>query len=367
LSPQTRNLTILLTDIKGFTDKTSHRSRADIQAMLDTHKGLVLPLLEGRGGKLIKTMGDAFLMVFESPTDAVLAGVQVQDTLLAYNKDKPADERIEIRIAINQGEVNLADNDIFGEPVNITARIEGVAEAGEVFFTEAVYLAMNKSEVPSSEVGLLQLKGIPEKVRVYKVKREQPVGVPAKERPITLFPAGTKAVYAGAGQPPKLKRRALALMLDLMFCGMIADNIDDALAPRRVHEPAKVEVKAGEVNVESAKGKVRVKDGKVEVEGDEDGDDGDAGDKPKRFPIYWVLYNGLFLIGLGMTPGKKIFKLRVETLNGARVDPAHALARSALSLVSGSAVGLGYAWAGYDKDQRTWHDMWSGTRVVSEV
>jgi hypothetical protein len=159
-APETRNLSIMLTDIKGFTDKTSHKTRADIQTMLDEHRSVVLPILENGGGRLIKTIGDAFLMTFESPTNA----------------GRSADDRLDIRIAINSGEINLVDGDVFGEPVNITARIEGIAEAGQVYFTEAVYLAMNKAEVPSSEIGLMQLKGISEKIRVYKARREEPVG-----------------------------------------------------------------------------------------------------------------------------------------------------------------------------------------------
>ncbi|MFI5350794.1 MAG: adenylate/guanylate cyclase domain-containing protein [Elusimicrobiota bacterium] len=174
-APVSRNLVILLTDIKGFTDRTSHQSRVEIQQLLERHKEIVLPILLGKGGTLIKTMGDAFLMTYESPTNAVLAGIEVQAALRRYNAGKAPEERIDLRVAINQGEVNLADNDVFGEAVNITARIEAIADAGDVFFTEGVYLAMNKKEVPSSEVGLLQLKGIPEKVRVYKVKSETPV------------------------------------------------------------------------------------------------------------------------------------------------------------------------------------------------
>src|SRR2546423_1832702 len=152
-SPETRHLTILLTDIKGFTDKTSAKTRADIGAMLDEHRAVVLPVLQEHGGTLVKTIGDAFLMTFESPTNAVLAGVAVQEALRRRNEGRGPDDRLEIRIAINAGEVNLADNDVFGEAVNITARIEGLAEAGQVWFTEAVYLAMNKTEVPSSEIG----------------------------------------------------------------------------------------------------------------------------------------------------------------------------------------------------------------------
>lgn len=241
----TDNLAILLTDIEDFTPKTSRKTRADILRMIDEHKALVLPVLEGKGGRLIKTIGDAFLVVFESPTDAVLAGVEVQRLLREYNADKQGDDRLDVRIAINSGEVTLADNDVFGEPVNITARINGIAEAGEVFFTEAVYLAMNKMEVPSSEVGLLQLKGIAEKIRVYKVVREKPIGetsgggyADTAAAPSTRSAADTAAAEPpqhGAGspaapapavrpepgaawQPAGRRRRVVALVLDALFC-----------------------------------------------------------------------------------------------------------------------------------------------------
>lgn len=176
VAPRTRHLTVVFTDIQGFTDKTSHRSRVDIVRLLDTHRAVVLPVFQAKGGRLIKTIGDAFLLVFESPTDAVLAGLAVQSALARRNASVPEQERIQIRVAINSGEVTLLAGDVFGEAVNIASRIEGVAEVGEVYFTEAVYLAMNKTEVPSSEVGLLQLKGIPEKIRVYKVVRETQIG-----------------------------------------------------------------------------------------------------------------------------------------------------------------------------------------------
>jgi len=76
---QTDNLTILLTDIEDFTPKTSRKSRADIVRMIEEYKALVLPALEARGGRLIKTIGDAFLVVFNSPTDAVLAASRCSD------------------------------------------------------------------------------------------------------------------------------------------------------------------------------------------------------------------------------------------------------------------------------------------------
>ena len=238
-APISRNLVILLTDIKGFTDRTSHQSRVEIQQLLERHKEIVLPILQGRGGTLIKTMGDAFLMTYESPTNAVLAGIEVQAALRRYNEGKPPDERIDLRVAINQGEVNLADNDVFGEAVNITARIEAIADAGDVFFTEGVYLAMNKKEVPSSEVGLLQLKGIPEKVRVYKVKSETPVksmadATPPDAHPPTASPASSPAARR-VRKPAALAGAAVALGLLAVVVILARARHSGMTAPATTH------------------------------------------------------------------------------------------------------------------------------------
>jgi class 3 adenylate cyclase len=242
--PATRHLTILLTDIKGFTDKTSHKSRAGITTMLDDHRAVVLPILEGRGGRLIKTIGDAFLVTFESPTNAVLAGVSVQDALAKRNAGRAADDRLDIRIAINAGEVNVIDNDVFGEAVNITARIEGIAEAGQVYFTEAVYLAMNKTEVPSSEIGLVQLKGIPEKIRVYKVRAEQPPILAAE--PSVVRKAIMKTVLTARSSSPR--RGAAALAIDLFLCTLLTSCLvgHALLFPRIVEKNVEVAAPASD-------------------------------------------------------------------------------------------------------------------------
>ncbi len=232
----TRHLTVLLTDIKGFTNKTAHKSRAEIAAMLSEHSDVVRPVLEARGGKLIKSIGDAFLMTFESPTNAVLAGMAVQAKLAERNKDLPPEKRIEIRVAVNAGEVNVIEGDIFGDAVNITARVEAIAEVGQVYFTEAVYLAMNKSEVPSSEVGLVQLKGIPEKIRVYKIRREEPsafvaeLQTSAKARFVSVAAPAAKAATAAAVSPQG--RRVLALLFDLGVCGLALWALAAAVPPK---------------------------------------------------------------------------------------------------------------------------------------
>ena len=117
-----------------------------------------------------------------------------QDRLWQYNRSALDAERLDVRVAINVGEVRLESNDVFGEPVNIASRVEGIAEAGEVFFTEAVYLAMNKAEVPSQEVGVFELKGIPGKIRVFRV----PSGPYRIEAPMSRCPLRPASLDRGA-------------------------------------------------------------------------------------------------------------------------------------------------------------------------
>lgn len=157
----------MMTDIQGFTARTSDSTRQDLADLIDEHERLLSPVFSHFDGRIIKTLGDAFLVVFDSPTDAVLCGLTVQEVLRQHNEK--AKQKLSVRVAINVGDVNLIDSDILGEPVNIVARLEAITEAGEVWFTEAVYLSMNRKEVPSSEVGERTFKGIPFPIRVYKV------------------------------------------------------------------------------------------------------------------------------------------------------------------------------------------------------
>jgi class 3 adenylate cyclase len=165
----TRNLSVMFTDIKGFTERTSDETRRGVADLLEEHQRLLIPVFDYFDGTVAKTIGDAFLVYFESPTDAVLCGVTIQEVLRRHNANKKERDRLEIRVAINVGEVELKGNDVHGEAVNIAARLEGVTEAGEVWFTDAVYQTMNRKEAPSAEVGERIFKGIPYPVRVYRV------------------------------------------------------------------------------------------------------------------------------------------------------------------------------------------------------
>lgn len=192
---KTENLAVAFVDIVGFTPKTSAQSRVENEQMLKRFDGVVRPVVGAFGGKIVKTIGDAFLVTFRSPTDALLWGMAVHDRLAEANATIAAEDRIDIRVAVNVGEVRVEGNDVFGEAVNIASRIEGEAGAGEIYFSEAVYLVMTRSEVPTEEVGLRELKGIKDPVRLYRVPRVAQIGG------YELKGSGAAALEGGAVSP----------------------------------------------------------------------------------------------------------------------------------------------------------------------
>ena len=169
LRKRTRHLAIMLTDIKGYTVRTAMSSREQLDKLLDLHEILIKPEFKKFGGRVVKTIGDAFMVVFDNPTDAVLCGVAIQRKLGKYNEEAKQGEELEVKVAVNVGEVTLKKGDVFGEAVNITSRVESLTEANEIYITNPVYLTMNKGEVPVIEVGKASLKGIEKKMRIYKV------------------------------------------------------------------------------------------------------------------------------------------------------------------------------------------------------
>jgi len=174
---RTENLAVVFTDIVGFTARTGRQSREENARMLAEHDRLLLPLVRAFGGRKVKSIGDALLLTFRSPTDSVLCGMALQDRLASHNASLPESERLVIRVAISLGEVRLDRGDVFGEPVNVAARVEHETPPGEVWLTDAVQLSMNRAEVPLLEVGTRELKGISQPVRLWRVQRAE-TGLP---------------------------------------------------------------------------------------------------------------------------------------------------------------------------------------------
>ena len=209
-----RTLAVMFTDIKGFTARTAHSSREDLVSLLEQHERLVVPIAQGYGGTLIKSIGDAFLFVFESPTNAVLAGIQIQERLRAFNQVTAAKDQIELRIGINVGEVTIVNNDVFGDAVNVASRVESATEPMEIMVTHGVVLAMNQEEVGKlltqyklrlADSGMHSLKGVASPVQLYHIQSR----TAAKRRPTAKVPVGSARSRAATTTAPRRLGRGI--------------------------------------------------------------------------------------------------------------------------------------------------------------
>ena len=181
-----QTLTVLFIDVQGYTSRTARQSRADNELFVKEVKSFVEKNCKEKGGTFVKAMGDGFLLTFESPTDAVSCGGEMQKQVEQRNANVlNEDNFIRFRIGISTGEVNIdEDGDVYGNAVNIAARIQKFAEPNGVYIAESTYLAMNKSEIKTLDLGPQQFKNLMQEVRVYKVLKgtvTEPIRVTAKK------------------------------------------------------------------------------------------------------------------------------------------------------------------------------------------
>ena len=167
----TENRVVMLTDMQGFTAATSRQTREENARMLALHDALLTPVIDAFGGRRVKSIGDAYLVLFAAPTEALLCAAAIQDRLWDHARRVGEAERIAVRIALAMGDVRLDGGDVFGEAVNLAARIEGQAGAGEIWLAEALYWAADRGRVPLEELGWRALAGLPEEVRLFRVAR----------------------------------------------------------------------------------------------------------------------------------------------------------------------------------------------------
>ena len=130
------------------------------------------PKIAEHRGRIVKTTGDGILVEFASVVDAVRCAVEIQRGMAERNAALPQDQRIEFRIGINVGDIIIEDGDIFGDGVNIAARLEGIAEPGGICMSRGRVhgRCATSSTSTSRTLGEQQLKNIARPVRVYRVQ-----------------------------------------------------------------------------------------------------------------------------------------------------------------------------------------------------
>lgn len=184
MAVQSETLTVMFIDIVGYTKTTMQLSREEFTKLHDVFDNISLPLFEKYEGKVVKKIGDAFLITFKSPTNAVLCGIELQKEFNRHNKTTK--RPIKIRTAIHTGEVIVRKDDVYGEAVNTASRIESIAHADHIVFSEAVFSAMNKKEIPYIHLGLKKLKGMKYPIRLFKVKTQKDI-TERKRKEMTLL------------------------------------------------------------------------------------------------------------------------------------------------------------------------------------
>jgi adenylate cyclase len=161
---------IMAADMVGYSRLMEVDERGTL-ARLKTHRiELIDPVIDRNHGRIIKTTGDGMLVEFHSVADAVRSSIEIQERMRRRNSDVPDDRRIEFRIGINLGDIIFEDGDIYGDGVNIAARVEQLAEVGGICVTSAVHAQVEgRLEAAFEDLGEKSLKNISRPVRVYRI------------------------------------------------------------------------------------------------------------------------------------------------------------------------------------------------------
>jgi len=140
-------------------------------------------IIEAYRGKVIKTLGDGVLARFDSVVDAVECGIEIQNNVEEYNKGKPEEEQLNVRVAIHLGDTIIKNDDVFGNGVNIAARLVEIAEPGSITVSGTVYeqIKYKVSKLASEYSGKKRLKNIREPIPVYKILPQAKKEVPMKK------------------------------------------------------------------------------------------------------------------------------------------------------------------------------------------
>jgi len=179
---------ILAADVVGYS-RLMEKDEAGTLAALKAHRSeFIDPLIAKHGGRIVKLMGDGALVEFPSVVDAVVSAIAVQRGMSKRNADAPRESRIEFRIGINLGDIIIEDDDIYGDGVNVAARVESLAEPGGVALSGYAHdQVMGKVDVAFADLGEHELKNIARPIRVWHWPESVPdTAGPAKDATTSL-------------------------------------------------------------------------------------------------------------------------------------------------------------------------------------
>jgi adenylate cyclase len=195
-----RMAAIFAADVAGYSRLIGADEEGTIERFQAHRRELFDPKIAEHQGRIVKMTGDGFLVEFASPVRAVRCAIEVQQGMADRNADVPEGRRIEFRIGINLGDIVVEDGDVYGDCVNVAARLEGIAEPGTVYISRAVReFIQDRAEIVPEDLGERTLKNIAAPVRVFRIA-----------------PLGLDWRAAAPAEPPKVPDKPSIAVLPFM-------------------------------------------------------------------------------------------------------------------------------------------------------
>jgi TolB-like protein/class 3 adenylate cyclase len=187
---QRRLAAILSADVVGYSRLIEKDEGGTLATLKDRRKTILAPLVSRHDGRVVKVMGDGVLVEFASAVNAVTCSVELQKRMAEASKDLPEERRIVLRIGINLGDVIVDGGDLYGDGVNVAARLQSIAGPGDICVSGSVYdQVKRKLDLDFDELGPQTIKNISEPVAIYRVQSPgsqehrrppQPLSLPSK-------------------------------------------------------------------------------------------------------------------------------------------------------------------------------------------
>ena len=179
---------IIVGDIASYSRLMQIDEEGTHRRVKRIERDLIQPSIAEHHGKLVKTTGDGFIAIFDSPVEAVRCSIVIQQNLVGRNAQLPRHSRIQYRIGVNLGDVIVEADDVYGDGVNIASRIESIADPGQVYISGGIYEQIKHKVVCGYEsLGDRRVKNITDPVRVYRVLADADFAVGGRRRRETIL------------------------------------------------------------------------------------------------------------------------------------------------------------------------------------
>jgi adenylate cyclase len=195
---------ILAADVAGYSRLMGADEEGTLAALKTVRAEMIDPTIAEHRGRIVKTTGDGLLVEFASVVDALRCATEWQRGISERDAAKPVENRIEFRIGIHQGDIVVEDGDIFGDGVNVAARLEGLAEAGGICISARVQEdSTGKLDLAFEDIGEQALKNIARPLRVYRVRSGTATPQPAAALPLPDKPSIAVLPFANMSGDPE--------------------------------------------------------------------------------------------------------------------------------------------------------------------